>query len=69
MERDWRLIKRNQKKDTKYRNNRKGKVIRNFTEEEEECIINFIIDARDKNKPEITRSVISYVDTIKYDFS
>ncbi len=53
----------------KYRKKRKFKVIRNFTEKEEECIISFIFDARDKNKPVSTRSVISYADTIKYKFS
>ena len=66
IEEELRAIK---KKDIHYRINRKGIIIRNFTDEEEECIVNFIIDARDKNKPVSTRSVISFADTIKKEFS
>ena len=43
-------------------------IIRNFTDEEE-SIVNFIIDAREKNKPVSIISVISFADAIKSEFS
>ena len=67
MERDRRPFRENKKKIQNKETIGRVWLLEILAEEEEDCIISFIIDAKDKKKPLSTSSVINYADTIKYE--
>ena len=69
MERDRRPFRENKKKIQNKETIGRVWLLEILAEEEEDCIISFIIDAKDKKKPLSTSSVINYADTIKYEYT
>ena len=66
--RNWRDQQQNlnlvNNKDNKFRKNRKGGVIKNFSDSQEEEICNFISNVRKNSIPVSTKSVICYASKI-----